>query len=67
MASFVVGAVFAIQFGKVFSWFGVESLIGSAASFAITKELAPVIGSFLNVGRAGSAFVGLQVCELVIK
>ena len=51
----IIGAVFAIQFGKIFRMFGVESLIGASASFALSKELAPVIGCFLVAGRAGSA------------
>ena len=55
LASIMVGAVFGIQFGQIFRLFGVESLIGAAASFALSKELAPVIGSFLVTGRAGSA------------
>ncbi len=55
LAALIVGAVFGIQFGIVFKMFGAESLIGAAASFALSKELAPVVGSFLITGRAGSA------------
>ena len=55
MASIMVGAVFGIQFGHIFKMFGAESLIGAAATFALSKELAPVIGAFLVTGRAGSA------------
>ncbi|MBI2602166.1 MAG: ABC transporter permease [Deltaproteobacteria bacterium] len=55
MAAIMVGAVFGIQFGHIFRIFGVESLIGTAASFSLSKELSPVIGSFLVTGRAGSA------------
>lgn len=55
MAAVMVGAVFGIQFGKIFKNFGTESLIGAAAAFALSKELAPVIGSFLVTGRSGSA------------
>ena len=55
MASVMVGAIFGIQFGQIFRVFGAESMIGAAASFALSKELAPVIGSFLVTGRAGSA------------
>ena len=55
LAAIMVGAVFGIQFGKIFKMFGVESLIGAAASFSLSKELAPVIGAFLVTGRSGSA------------
>lgn len=55
LAAVMVGGVFGIQFGHIFRTFGVESLIGAAASFALSKELAPVLGSFLVTGRAGSA------------
>ena len=55
LASLIIGAVFGIQFGMVFKTFGAESLIGSAAFFALSKELAPVVGAFLITGRAGSA------------
>lgn len=55
MAAVMVGGVFGIQFGTIFRQFGVESLIGAAAAFALSKELAPVLGSFLVTGRAGSS------------
>jgi len=55
LAAIMVGGVFGIQFGTIFRTFGVESLIGAAATFALSKELAPVLGSFLVTGRAGSA------------
>ncbi|MFK7825695.1 MAG: MlaE family ABC transporter permease [Oligoflexales bacterium] len=55
LASIMIGAVFGIQFGSIFRIFGAESMIGAAASFALSKELAPVIGSFLVTGRSGSA------------
>lgn len=55
MAAVMVGGVFGIQFGTIFRTFGVESLIGAAAAFALSKELAPVLGSFLVTGRAGSS------------
>lgn len=55
LSSIMVGGVFGIQFGTVFRLFGIESMIGAAASFALSKELGPVIGAFLVAGRAGSA------------
>lgn len=55
LAGTMVGAVFGLQFGEIFRIFGAESMIGAAAAFALSKELAPVIGSFLVTARAGSA------------
>ena len=55
LASFIVGAVFGIQFGDIFSLFGAESLIGSAATYTLSKELGPVLTAFLVSGRAGSS------------
>ena len=51
----IVGAVFGLQLGEIFRVFGAESMIGAAAAFALSKELAPVVGSFLVAARAGSA------------
>ena len=51
----IVGAVFGLQLGEIFRTFGAESMIGAAAAFALSKELAPVVGSFLVTARAGSA------------
>ncbi len=55
LSAVMVGGVFGIQFGYIFRIFGVESLIGAAAAFALSKELSPVLGAFLVTGRAGSA------------
>jgi len=55
LASVMIGAVFGIEFGKIFRLFGAESMLGAAASFALSKELAPVVGAFLVTGRAGSS------------
>lgn len=55
LAAIMVGAVFGIQFGYIFRIFQAESMIGAAASLALSKELAPVVGAFLVTGRAGSA------------
>lgn len=55
LASIMIGGVFGIQFGNIFRLFGAESMIGAAASFALSKELAPVVTAFLVTGRSGSA------------
>jgi phospholipid/cholesterol/gamma-HCH transport system permease protein len=55
LAAIMIGAVFGLQFGEIFRIFGAESMIGAAASFALSKELAPVVGAFLVTGRSGSS------------
>ena len=55
LASIMIGAVFGIEFGKIFKLFGTESMLGAAAAFALSKEMAPVVGAFLVTGRAGSS------------
>lgn len=55
LAGIMVGGIFGFQLGEIFRIFGSESMIGAAAGFALSRELAPLIGSFLVTGRAGSA------------
>ena len=55
MAGAMVGAVFGLHLGNIFGMFRAESMLGAAAGFALSKELAPVVGAFLVTGRAGSA------------
>ncbi len=55
LSGIMIGAVFGLQFGNIFRIFGAETMIGAAAGVALSKELAPVIGSFLVAGRAGSS------------
>ncbi|MCX6118318.1 MAG: ABC transporter permease [Proteobacteria bacterium] len=55
LAGIMIGAVFGLQFGEILKIFGAEGMIGAAAGFALSKELAPVIGSFLVTARAGSS------------
>lgn len=55
MAGAMVGGVFGLHLGNIFGMFRAESMLGAAAGFALSKELAPVIGAFLVTGRAGSA------------
>jgi len=51
----MIGSIFGLQFGYILKIFGAESLIGAAAALSLSKELAPVIGSFLVTARAGSS------------
>jgi phospholipid/cholesterol/gamma-HCH transport system permease protein len=55
LAALMVGAVFGLQFGDIFRIFKSESMIGAAASYSLSKELAPVVTAFLVTGRAGSS------------
>ena len=55
LAGMMIGAVFGLQFGEILRIFGAEGMIGASAGFALSKELAPVIGSFLVTARAGSS------------
>jgi phospholipid/cholesterol/gamma-HCH transport system permease protein len=55
LAGMMIGAVFGLQFGEILKIFGAEGMIGAAAAFGLSKELAPVIGSFLVTARAGSS------------
>jgi phospholipid/cholesterol/gamma-HCH transport system permease protein len=55
LAALMIGAVFGLQFGEIFRVFKSESMIGAAASYSLSKELAPVVSAFLVTGRAGSS------------
>lgn len=55
LASIMIGAVFGLQLGEIFRIFGGETMIGASAAYALSKELAPVVGAFLVTGRSGSS------------
>lgn len=55
LAGAMVGGIFGFQLGEIFRIFGAESMIGAAAGYALSRELAPMVGGFLVTGRAGSA------------
>lgn len=55
LAAVAVGAVFGLQFGNIFRMFGAQGMIGAAAAYGLSKELAPVVTAFLVTGRGGSA------------
>lgn len=55
LAGIMIGGIFGFQLGEIFVVFGTESMIGAATGFALARELAPVVGSFLVTARAGSA------------
>ena len=55
LAGMMTGAIFGFQLGEIFRIFGAETLVGAAAGFTLSKELAPVVSAMLVTGRAGSA------------
>ncbi|MBF0440295.1 MAG: ABC transporter permease [Oligoflexales bacterium] len=55
LAGVMVGGIFGFQLGEIFRIFGAESMIGAAAGFALSRELAPMVVGFLVTGRAGSS------------
>jgi phospholipid/cholesterol/gamma-HCH transport system permease protein len=55
MTGLSIGAVFSLLVGAVFRIFQAEALTGGATALAFSRELAPMMVSFLVAGRAGSA------------
>lgn len=55
LAGCMVGGIFGFQLGEIFKIFGAESMMGAAAAYTLSREMAPVVGAFLVAGRAGSA------------
>ena len=55
LAGVMVGGIFGFQLGEIFRIFGAESMMGAAAAYTLSREMAPVVGGFLVAGRAGSA------------
>jgi len=49
------GMVLALQGYYMLAKFGSESLLGSAIALSIIRELGPVLGAFMMIGRAGSS------------
>lgn len=66
LTGFFTGAVFGLQTGGVFAIFQAENMVGGATALALSKELAPLIGSFLLTGRAGSAITA-EIATMVVN
>ncbi|RMH61463.1 MAG: ABC transporter permease [Zetaproteobacteria bacterium] len=49
------GMVLALQGYYTLAKFGSESLLGAGVALSIIRELGPVLGAFMVIGRAGSA------------
>ena len=55
LAGSMLGGIFGLHLGDIFKTFGAESMMGAAAAFTLSQQMAPVTGSMLVTGRAGSA------------
>jgi phospholipid/cholesterol/gamma-HCH transport system permease protein len=49
------GAVFALQSGKVYALFNMESMVGATVGLSLTREMAPVFAALMVTARACSA------------
>lgn len=55
LTAFFSGAVFALQVGKVYSMFNMESMIGATVGLSLTREMGPVFAALMVTARACSA------------
>lgn len=55
LAGAMIGGIFGFQLGEIFKIFGATSMMGAAAAYTLSREMAPVVGAMLVAGRAGSA------------
>ncbi len=55
LTAFFTGAVFALQSGKVYSLFNMESMVGATVGLSLTREMAPVFAALMVTARACSA------------
>lgn len=66
VAAACVGAMFGIQFGEMLYFYGAASLLGAASTMALVKEIAPVLGAFIVVGKVGSAMTA-QIANMRVR
>jgi phospholipid/cholesterol/gamma-HCH transport system permease protein len=55
LTAFFTGAVFALQAGKVYALFNMESLVGATVGLSLTREIAPVFAALMVTARACSS------------
>jgi len=55
LTAFFTGAVFALQAGKVYALFNMETLVGATVGLSLTREIAPVFAALMVTARACSA------------
>lgn len=55
LTAFFSGAVFALQTGKVYALFNMESMVGATVGLSLAREIAPVFAALMVTARACSA------------
>jgi len=55
LTSLFTGAVFALQAGKVYALFNMESMVGATVGMSLTREIAPVFAALMVTARACSS------------
>lgn len=55
LTAFFTGAVFALQSGKVYALFRMESMVGATVGLSLTREMGPVFAAIMVTARACSA------------
>lgn len=55
LTAFFSGAVFALQSGKVYALFNVETMVGATVGMSLTREISPVFAALMVTARACSA------------
>lgn len=55
LTAFFSGAVFALQIGKVYSLFNLESMVGATVGLSLTREIGPVFAALMVTARACSS------------
>jgi phospholipid/cholesterol/gamma-HCH transport system permease protein len=55
LTSLFTGAVFALQTGRVYGLFNMESMVGATVAMSLTREIAPVFTALMVTARACSS------------
>lgn len=55
LTALFTGAVFALQAGKVYALFNMESMVGATVGLSLTREIGPVFAALMVTARACSA------------
>ncbi|MFH0799392.1 MAG: ABC transporter permease [Pseudomonadota bacterium] len=55
LTAFFTGAVFALQSGKVYALFNMESMVGATVALSLTREIGPVFAAIMVTARACSS------------
>lgn len=55
LTSLFTGAVFALQAGKTYALFNMETMVGATVGMSLTREIAPVFAALMVTARACSA------------